>query len=487
MEASGRSAPPAIDLVIVGGGITGCAAARDAAARGLKIHLLEADDLASGTSGRSTKLLHGGLRYLQQGRLRLVREALAEREITARLAPALASPIRFVLPVWPGRFPGRWTARLGVALYDVLAGGGGLGGSRTLSPGEVAALAPALAGGGRGGVSFADRQTDDARLTVAIARDAVRRGAVVRLGCRVTAIERGPECVHVRFLDEQAGEASVTTRCVLNATGPWADRVRALAGARGDLLRASRGTHLVFDGASLPLGAALLLPGVRPEQRLFAIPWRGAVLFGTTDDPDEGDPGRDEPEVEDLRALLDDARRLFPGAGLTRGSVLSAFTGVRPLLWNGRETLVASREHRVVDEEGLITIAGGKLTTWRTMAIAAIDACVRRLGVAKASPRELATEPLTSGAIAEPDLEDVIANEMPRRVEDVVFRRLPIGHDSRIVRRLLPSIVERMSARRGWETARSREETQRVLERLDARDRRLDEALGAGTSRSGSE
>src|SRR5690349_1054861 len=138
MESSGRTVPPAIDVLIVGGGITGCAAARDAAARGLKTCLLEADDLASGTSSRSTKLLHGGLRYLQQGRIRLVREALAEREVTARLAPALAAPMRFVLPVWPKRFPGRLTARFGVAVYDILAGRGGLGGSGMLSASEVA-------------------------------------------------------------------------------------------------------------------------------------------------------------------------------------------------------------------------------------------------------------------------------------------------------------------------------------------------------------
>jgi len=209
------------DLAVIGGGITGCAVARDAAARGLSVVLLERRDLAAGTSGRSTKLLHGGLRYLEHGQLRLVREALHEREITARLAPALARPLRLVLPVRSGVSPRRLTARIGVALYDLLAGPHALERGGPVPADEIYRLAPALSPGWSGGVSFADRQTDDARLTVAIARDAARRGASIRLGVAVTGLERERGRHLVRCRDENGAESSLSARVVVNASGPW--------------------------------------------------------------------------------------------------------------------------------------------------------------------------------------------------------------------------------------------------------------------------
>ncbi len=466
----------AFDLLVIGGGITGCAVARDAAARGLTVLLVERNDLAAGTSGRSTKLLHGGLRYLEHGHLGLVREALREREVTARLAPALARPLRFVLPVRPGVFPGRLAARVGVALYDLLAGAHPLERGRAVSADEIAALAPGLATGWNGGVAFADRQTDDGRLTVAIARDARRRGASIRLGVTVTALTSSASGYRASLRDEDDQETFTRARCVVNAAGPWSDHVRRLAGKPKPILRASRGAHLVLSG--LPLDAALLLPGAERGHRLFAIPWRGAALFGTTDVADAGDPGRDLPEIEDLRELFREARRLFPGAGLSRRHVLSAFTGVRPLLRQDGETRASSREHRVLDEDGLVTIAGGKLTTWRTMALATVDAVVSRLGRGGASPASLLEEPLPGGHDEHPELETVLAEEMVRHADDVVFRRLPIGHDPREARRVLPSIIERLAARFSWAPARRDAETARVIARLDAGTARLDEALG---------
>src|SRR5262245_36648258 len=191
VSASGGTPPEEADVLVIGGGITGCSVARDAAARGLTVLLVERSDLAAGTSGRSTKLLHGGLRYLEHGHLRLVREALREREVTARLAPALARPLRFVMPFRPGVFPGRFAARVGVALYDLLAGRQPLPRGRAVSADELERLAPSLESGWTGGVAFSDRQTDDERLTVAIARDAKRRGAAIRLGFEVTRLARG--------------------------------------------------------------------------------------------------------------------------------------------------------------------------------------------------------------------------------------------------------------------------------------------------------
>jgi glycerol-3-phosphate dehydrogenase len=468
--------PSEADVVIVGGGITGCAVARDAVARGLSVMLLEKTDLASGTSGRSTKLLHGGLRYLERGHIRLVREALREREITARLAPALARPLQLYLPVRPGVFPGRLAARVGVALYDVLASGHPLGRGKSVPASTIYEIAPSLAPGWRGGVSFADRQTDDARLTVAIARDARRRGASIVLGAEVTAIHRAGTAQQVIGRREDGAELRVTAKAVVNATGPWSDTLRRLGGRARPLMGVSRGAHLVLSG--LLLKSALLLSGVKKGHRLFAIPWRNATLFGTTDVPDVGDPGRRLPELGDLRTLFSEAQRLFPGAGLTRRSVMSAFTGVRPLLRDGGETLTHSREHRVIDEDGLITIAGGKLTTWRTMAIATVDAVVRRLGHGGASPAGLLADPLPGGDDASPQLDSVLANEMPRHVDDVVFRRLPIGHDPGEILRVLPAIVAAMGDRLGWDSSRRALESSRVTSELDAERRRLDEALG---------
>lgn len=464
------------DLAVIGGGITGCAVARDAAARGLTVALLERTDLAAGTSGRSTKLLHGGLRYLEHGHLRLVREALRERELTARLAPALARPLRLILPVRPGEFPGRVSARLGVALYDLLAGRHSVERGRGLSAAEVYRLAPALSAGWTGGVAFSDRQTDDARLTVAIARDAVLRGATIRLGVTVTGIALVPGACRVHGRDEEGRELTVNARCVVNAAGPWSDQVRALAGKSAPILRTSRGAHLVIAG--LTLDTAMLLPGATRGHRIFAIPWRGATLFGTTDVADAADPGRNLAEREDLRDLLFLAKRHFPGAGLTRRHVLSAFTGVRPLLRQDGDTLSVSREHRVLDEDGLVTIAGGKLTTWRTMAIDAVDAVVRRLGRGESTPAALMHEPLPAGDVVHPELAAVVADEMVRHAEDVVFRRLPVGHDPAEVLRSLPSVVASMSARFGWDASRGAAETARVVSRLDAGRKRLDEAIG---------
>jgi glycerol-3-phosphate dehydrogenase len=465
-----------VDVIVIGGGITGCAVARDAAARSLTVLLLEKNDLAAGTSGRSTKLLHGGLRYLEHGHLRLVREALREREITARLAPALARPVRFVMPVRPGVFPGRFTARAGVVIYDLLAGDHPLDRGRGVSPAEVAAYAPGLSSGWSGGVAFSDRQTDDARLTVAIARDATRRGARIRLGVTVTGLTRSLGGYRASCRDEDNRESFVNARSVVNASGPWSDQVRELAGRTMPILGTSRGGHLVLAG--LELKAALLLPGARRGHRLFAIPWRGATLFGTTDVADRGDPNRVLAEIDDIRLLFQEARRLFPGAGLTRRHVLSAFTGVRPLLRQEGDTLAVSREHRVLDEDGLVTIAGGKLTTWRTMALQTVDAVVRRLGRGGASSAALLEEPLPGGGDDQPSLETVLTDEMARHPDDVVFRRLPIGHDPLEVRRVLPSIVLRMATRWGWDPVRCRTETARVIERLDAEATRLDEALG---------
>ena len=290
------------------------------------------------------------------------------------------------------------------------------------------------------------------------------------------ALTRSPSGYRATLRSEDGRESKVDARCVVNAAGPWSDEIRRLARKSGSILRVSRGAHLVLSG--LALKAALLLPGAKRGHRLFAIPWRGATLFGTTDIADVLDPGRDLPEIEDLRLLFQEACRLFPGAGLTRRHVLSAFTGVRPLLNQDGETLASSREHRVLDEDGLVTIAGGKLTTWRTMALATVDAVVLRLRRGGASPASLLTEPLPGGDEEHPPLETVLVEEMVAHADDVVFRRLPLAHDPQEALRALPAIVERMAARFGWGPERREAETARVVGRFDRLRLRIDDALG---------
>ena len=461
------------DLAVIGGGITGCAAARDAAARGLTTVLIERDDLAAGTSSRSTKLLHGGLRYLERGEIGLVRQALAERETTARLAPSLATPLRFIVPVWPGRSPGLLKVRIGVALYEILARHRTLPRGSALDGPAIRELAPQLVEGYRGGVAFFDRQTDDARLTLAIAEDARRRGASIRTRVAVTGIDRTGGAYDLVCRDESGVGSSLRARAVLNASGAWADRIRSLAGRGRPLLRTSRGAHLVLDG--LRLGGALLLAGEHPGHRLFAIPWRGLTLFGTTDVEDDGVPEREVPVGDDLRLLFREARRHFPAAGLTRGHVVSAFTGVRPLVRGDGETLRATREHEIHDEDGLVTIVGGKLTTWRVMAIDAIDAVVRRLGRRAPSPAALLEAPLP--VVEHPTVASAAADPLVRHVDDLLFRRLGVGHDPREIRQLLPEAVALMAATRGWSAAAAATERERVIEKLLAIERRLDEVL----------
>jgi glycerol-3-phosphate dehydrogenase len=468
-----------VDALVIGGGVTGCAVARDAAARGLTVLLAESVDLAFGTSGRSTKLLHGGLRYLEHGHLGLVREALRERETTARLAPQLALPLRLIAPVRRGSRPGPWTTRLGVALYDVLAGRHPLPRGTWVGPGELADLAPGLAPGFGGGVAFSDRQTDDARLTVAIAKDAARRGARIRVGLAVVSIEPAKDGFLVGCRAESGGPEAIAARAVVNASGAWGDRIDASASSGAPRLRASRGAHLVLD--RLPLSCALLLSGERRGHRLFAIPWRGLTLFGTTDVEDHGDPGREVPEADDLVLLFHEARRMFPAVRLTRRDVVWAFTGVRPLVPSRGDTLSSSREHRIEDDRGLIRVVGGKLTTWRLMGEQVVDALVSRLGRGGRSPETLLVDRLPEepqGTYAE-RTEVAVREEFARHADDVVFRRLPIGHDPRRVRAALPEIVDGMARHFSWSAETRKSEESRVLAHLESVERALDLALGA--------
>ena len=369
-----------LDLVVVGGGATGLGVALDAALRGYSVALFESHDFASGTSSRATKLLHGGVRYLAQGNVALVREALAERSTVMAIAPHLAQPLPFVMPShhwWQTPFYGA-----GLKLYDLLAGRAGLGATEFLSRAETLSALPGVNPQGlKGGVRYWDGQFDDARLAIALARSAQAQGAQVFNYVRVEAI--GPDGDgHVLSLHDalSGGEHSVRARCVVNATGVWVDALREAAGTPSHMVSPSQGVHAVVDREFLGGEHALLVPRTRDGRVLFAVPWLGKLILGTTDTPSPTLAREPVPFEHELAFILDEASRAL-SRPVRRTDLRSVWVGLRPLVAPPREagdaTQRLSREHTVVvDPTGLVTVTGGKWTTYRAMAEDVLQRCV---------------------------------------------------------------------------------------------------------------
>ncbi|HEX6989263.1 MAG TPA: glycerol-3-phosphate dehydrogenase [Bacillota bacterium] len=371
------------DLLVVGGGITGCGVAREAAHRGLRTALVEAGDFASGTSSRSTKLIHGGLRYLKEFDFALVRESVRERQRLLTAAPHLVRPIWFVFPVYRGDPDPLWKLRVGLWLYDRYAGPT-LGGfrHRALSPRRLLEEEPLLRRDGlAGGAMYTDSVTDDARLTATVARAAAAAGAVVVNHASVTGFLRdGSGRIRGATVEDRlAGDGSVLevrARTVLNATGPWGDQVRRLDDAAAPrLLRLTKGIHLAVPRARLPLRHAVTMRG--PDGRImFAVPRGDFTYAGTTDTPYRDDPARPRVERRDAEYVLAAVNRNFPEAALEPGDVVSAWAGLRPLIDPGdaRDPGAISRDYRLfTSPSGLVTVAGGKLTAYRAMAARIVD------------------------------------------------------------------------------------------------------------------
>jgi glycerol-3-phosphate dehydrogenase len=395
------------DVVVIGGGATGLGSAVDAAARGYKTLLLEARDFAQGTSSRSTKLIHGGVRYLAQGNIGLVREALHERGVLFRNAPHLVHARDFVVPAY------RWLDLpyygIGLKAYDWLAGRSDLGASRRIGPDEVVARIPTISRRGlHGGIVYTDGQFDDARLAIALARTLVDLGGTALNQAPVTGFSRrGGRIAGVHLEDAETGEAfAVEARAVINATGVYVDAVRRLddpADAATPLLTPSQGAHLVLDQSFLPGTSAMLVPRTDDGRVLFTIPWHNRVLVGTTDTRVAELAIEPRPLREEIAYLLDHVARYLSRSPLA-SDVLSTFAGLRPLLRGriGGSTAKLSREHAVVvSNSGLITITGGKWTTYRRMAIDAVDHAARVGGLAE---RAATTDRLKlHGWVAEPN------------------------------------------------------------------------------------
>lgn len=378
------------DVTIIGGGATGLGVALDAALRGFSVLLLESHDFGGGTSSRSTKLLHGGVRYLAQGNISLVREALAERTTVLHIAPHLAQPLPFVMPSyqwWQTPFYG-----VGLKAYDLLAGKAGLGSTQLLSRSEVQAALPGISSKHlQGGVKYWDGQFDDARLALALARSAERAGAVMLNYADVTAIDdidTGPAKFNIAVTDKRLGkEHHFKTRALINAAGVWVDQIRQMAQRATDktphhrMVSPSQGVHVVVGRSFMPAEHALLVPKTEDGRVLFAVPWMGSVILGTTDTPRQDLPREPDPFASELDFILQEASKVLSKA-VTKDDIKSIWVGLRPLVaapsHNGAATKTLSREHTIVtDSNGLVTVTGGKWTTYRAMAEDVMDACFK--------------------------------------------------------------------------------------------------------------
>ncbi len=383
------------DMIVIGGGATGLGTAFDAATRGYRTLLLEQRDFASGTSSRSTKLIHGGLRYLRQGNLTLVQESLHERGLLMRNAPHLVHNLSFIVPLydwWEGPFYGA-----GLKLYDLLGGRLGLGPSRHVSREETLELLPTIQPAGlRGGMLYHDGQFDDARLALSLARTLEDQGGVPLNYLEVTALEKTAGLTTgVTALDRESGRGyHLRARVVINATGVFSDAIRQLDDPTAtDIIAPSQGIHLVLEQSFLGGESAIMIPHTDDGRVLFAVPWCGRVLIGTTDTPVTSISPEPQPLAEEIEFLLSHVGRYLTRRP-QRSDILSAFAGLRPLLKSAAvsETSALSREHAIlVSNSGLVTVSGGKWTTYRKMAQDAVD---RGESVAGLTPRPSITAQL---------------------------------------------------------------------------------------------
>ncbi|MCS6898524.1 MAG: glycerol-3-phosphate dehydrogenase/oxidase [Myxococcales bacterium] len=365
------------DLIVLGGGITGAGVLAEASRRGLRGLLLEARDFAFGTSSRSSKLVHGGLRYLRQAQIRLTRTSVREREELLRGAEGLVAPLGFYVANFQGDTTSPWMFGLGLAIYDVLARKWA---HEKLEVGRMLEKLPVLQGAPLvGGYYFYDAQTDDTRLVMRVLLEAARHGGVALNYTRALKLLRdgSGRVVGVVAQDESGSgrTAEVRARAVVNATGVWADDLRASLG-RPRRLRAIRGSHLVFPATKLPVPEAISLLHPRDSRAVFLLPWQGATVVGTTDVDHKEDLWQ-EPSItpEEIDYLLELVHHACPSLKLTADDVLSTWAGVRPVIDTGAaDPSKESREHVVWNEDGLLTVTGGKLTTFRMMARQALQA-----------------------------------------------------------------------------------------------------------------
>lgn len=367
------------DLLVIGGGINGSAIAHLAAQRGLKVALLEKGDFASGTSSKSTKLVHGGLRYLEQLEFSLVRESLRERHIQLQAAPHLVKPLGFVIPVYKSGPRPLWKVSLGVRLYDLLSGKYCIEKARTLSVDEIRHFFPDMEREGlRGGVIYYDAQMDDARLCLENVLRADELGAHVANYVEVKSfIKKFRPAIRVRAVDLLTGQSfEVGAQKIVCAAGPWSDLLRKREDhSAAQKVRATKGVHVVVKERLSR--HAVFIPAQKDNRLIFVIPWREHSLIGTTDTDYSGDPNNVEAREEDIEYLLSEVRRVFPAKNISKENILTTFAGLRPLVFReGQSPSDLSRKHSIIESySGVFYVIGGKYTTYRKIA----EDCLKRI------------------------------------------------------------------------------------------------------------
>lgn len=411
-HAFGKLARKTFDLLVVGGGITGCGIARDAAMRGWRVALIEKDDFASGTSSRSSRLVHGGIRYLEHGHLGLVFEASRERRALARIAPHLVRPQGFLWPVYEGARISSWKLRAGLALYDALSMLQNVGRTRWVAADEIGEREPELRQHGLvSGAVYYDATTDDTRLTIATARAAADHGAVMLNHARVVAL--GADDTHTRTVhvaDEETGIQLIThARMVVNAAGPWSDEVTQLAVPTmvNHTVRPSKGSHILVPRERIGNRGAITIISPIDGRVMFVLPAGPTgtefTLIGTTETEYEGPPDEVRATTSDIEYILRTANALFPAARLGIRDVVSAWAGIRPLVPSAEaDAGKISREHSItMVAPGVIAVRGGKLTTYRDMAAQTVRFAARKLG--RRGERRARTDlaPLPGGTLSD--------------------------------------------------------------------------------------
>jgi glycerol-3-phosphate dehydrogenase len=516
-----RLGAESFDVAVIGGGVNGAAIARDAAMRGLRVTLIDKADFAGATSSRSSKLIHGGLRYLPQGHLRLVYQALRERERLRRLtAPHLVRPIHFLMPFFRGRRPGRHAIALGLALYDLMAWTPRAERHRRLTAAQVKLLEPGLRADGLvGGAGYYDGAGDDARITIENVIDAAGHGAVI---LNYAALEdftpAGP--LRVLMVRDLARDAvvNVTARTIVNAAGPWVDDIRRIDDpACAPIVRLTKGVHLIVAAERLPVRNPLVLTD-HDGRIVFLMPRDGHVLLGTTDTDFAGDRDQVAVDTADVAYLLGVINEALPGAALGAGDVEYGFAGLRALPGVGgdaRPSSVSREELVVTSPSGLLTVAGGKLTTHRAIAEEVVDRlvkdfalparrcatrtvplpgarplreddpCANNLPVATrailearygtravliariAAERKELAEPLATGAPAiGAEVVFTARHELARTVEDFLVRRTAmVWRAPRAAREAAPMVARILAHELGWDSARETVEVERFKQR----------------------
>ena len=458
-ETWSQLAAAPLDVLVIGGGIVGSGVARDAAMRAMRVGLIDQQDFAAGTSSRSSRLLHGGLRYLEQGRVGLVRESSHEKKIIHRIAPHLSQPLGFIFPAYRGLGRPLWQLRIGVKLYDLLCGGRNFQPSRGFTRGETLKMLPALkASNLTGSVRYFDALTNDARLVIDTLRSAERHGAAVLNYARFQASHRAGELWECEAEDVMTGAAhSLQARAIVNATGPWANQVPHSAVK----LRLTKGIHLVLRRERLPVPEAVVIPDGR--RIIFVLPWGERIILGTTDTDFKAAPESVQVEPGDREYLLRAVNEYFPALGLNERDIVSAWAGVRPLIANpdGSPSDI-SRAHQIrCPEPGWWDVAGGKLTTYRLMAEQTVDQIARHLGAAD-RPCATADEPLLpageapqfSGILPAPQTRDTVEHFVDREwalhLDDVLLRRGGWAHYGQMNDAEIENVAQWFAAAAGW-------------------------------------